>query len=169
MKILTTIKHELLTILPPTLFFFVSFCLLIMTNQLISREYHIPAVGFANAAIGALIVGKAVLIMDRFRVINRFPGKPLIYNVVWTTGIYFGATLLFRYLEHLVRFLSKFGNIAEAHRQVMESIVWPHFWLVQMWLLVLLFVYCTLRELVRAVGKRELTALFFGLPDKAKP
>lgn len=169
MKVLTTIKHELLTILPPTLFFFVSFCLLIMTNQLISREYDIPAVGFVNAVIGALIVGKAVLIMDQFRVINRFPGKPLIYNVVWTTGLYFVATLLFRYLEHLVRFLSRFGNVAEAHRHVVESIVWPHFWLVQMWLLVLLFVYCTLRELVRAIGKRELTALFFGLPDKAKP
>ena len=51
----------------------------------------------------------------------------------------------------------------------MEGIVWPLFWLVQMWLLVLLFVYCTLRELIRAIGKRKLTALFFGLPDKAKP
>lgn len=129
MKMLTTIKHESLTILPPTLFFFVSFCPLIMTNQLISREYRIPAVGFVNAVIGALIVGTAVLIMDQFRVINRFPGKPLIYNVVWTTGLYFAATLLFRYLEHLVRFLSRFGNIAEAHRHVVESIVWPHFWL----------------------------------------
>jgi hypothetical protein len=93
----------------------------------------------------------------------------LIDNVVWTTGLYFAATLLFRYLEHLIRFLSRFGNITEAHRHVVESIVGPHFWLVQMWLLVLLFVYRTLRELVRAIGKRELTALFFGLPDKAKP
>lgn len=169
MKILETIKHEFLAILPPTLFFFVSFCLLIMTNQLVLRQYHIPTAGFAGAVIGALIVGKVVLIADHFRFVNRFPDKPLIYNAAWKAGIYFAATLLVRYAEHLVPFLSKFGNFAEAHRHLVEEIVWPHFWLVQMWLLVLLFVYCALRELVRAIGERELTALFFGLPGKANP
>jgi hypothetical protein len=31
---------------------------------LVLRVYHIPATGFANAVIGALIVGKVVLIAD---------------------------------------------------------------------------------------------------------
>ncbi|WP_077731356.1 hypothetical protein [Methylocaldum sp. 14B] len=167
MKILETIKHEFFSILPPTLFFFVTFCLLILTKQLVLREYHIPSTGFANAAIGALIVGKVVLVADHFRFVNRFPDKPLIYNVTWKVSIYFLATLLVRYLEHLAPFLSKFGQIAEANRHLVEEIVWPHFWLVQMWLLVLLFVYCALRELVRAIGEREFTALFFGAPAKA--
>jgi hypothetical protein len=51
-------------------------------------------------------------------------------------------------LEHLMPFLSKFGNFAEAHRHLVEEIVWPHFWLIQMWLIVLFFVYCSLRELI---------------------
>lgn len=169
MKIPEAIKREFLAILPPTLFFFVSFCLLIMTRQLVLREYHIPASGFANAVIGALIVGKVVLVADHFRFVDRFPEKPLIYNIVWKTGIYFLATLLVRYLEHLASFLSKFGNFALAQEHLMEEVVWPHFWLVQMWLLVLLLVYCALRELVRAIGERELSAMFFGLRNRAQP
>jgi hypothetical protein len=166
-KILKTLKHELLLVIPPTVFFFITFCLLIMTRRLTLREYDIPLTGFANAVVGALIVGKVVLVVDNFRFMNRYPDKPLIYNVLWKTGVYLIATLLVRYLEHLVPLLSKFGNFAEAHRHLVEEIVWPHFWLIQMWLIVLFFVYCSLRELIRAIGKREFTAMFLGLESRA--
>lgn len=101
--------------------------------------------------------------MDNFRFVNRFPDKPLIYNVAWKTGIYLIATVVVRYVEHLAPLLSKFGNFAEAHRHLVEEIVWPHFWLIQMWLIVLFFIYCSLRELIRVIGKREFAAMFLGL------
>ena len=44
----------------------------------------------------------------------------------------------------------------------MTEVVWPHFWAVQLLLVVLLFVYCAFREFVRAVGRREVVAMFFG-------
>ncbi len=167
MNILKTLKHEILLVIPPTIFFFITFCLLILTQRLIFREYHIPLAGFANAAIGALIVGKVVLVVDNFKFVNRFPDKPLIYNVVWKTCIYILATMLVRYLEHLAPLLSQYGNLAEAHRHLMEEVVWPHFWLIQMWLIVLFFVYCSLRELIRVIGKREFTAMFLGIGGRA--
>ncbi len=163
MNILKTLKHEILLVIPPTIFFFITFCLLILTQRLIFREFHIPLIGFANAAIGALIVAKVVLIVDNFRFVNRFPDKPLIYNVVWKTGIYLIATLLVRYLEHLTPLFLQYRNVAEAHRHLMDEVVWPHFWLIQMWLIVLFFVYCSLRELIRAIGRREFIAMFLGI------
>jgi len=36
-------------------------------------------------AVAALILGKALLLADMLPVINRFPDKPLIYNVTWKT------------------------------------------------------------------------------------
>jgi hypothetical protein len=36
-----------------------------------------------SVAVAALILGKAVLIADMLPPINRFPNKPLIYNVAW--------------------------------------------------------------------------------------
>ena len=47
-------------------------------------------------------------------------------------------------------------------RQYGEEIVWPYFWAIQLWLLVLLFVYCAVRELVRVIGPHEVKRMFFG-------
>jgi hypothetical protein len=40
--------------------------------------------------------------------------------------------------------------------------VWAHFWAIQLWLVVLIFVYCTGRELVRVIGRERVMQLFFG-------
>jgi len=40
--------------------------------------------------------------------------------------------------------------------------VWPHFWAVQILLFVLILMYCTAHELVRAIGKEKALRLFFG-------
>ena len=45
----------------------------------------ISPLGSVSVAVAALILGKAVLLADMLPVINRFPDKPLIYNVTWKT------------------------------------------------------------------------------------
>ncbi|WP_045227139.1 hypothetical protein [Methyloterricola oryzae] len=167
MKLLKTLKHEVILVLPPTVFFFITFSLLVMTRRLTMREYDIPLSGFINAVVGALIVGKVVLVVDKFPFVNRYPDKPLIFNVAWKTGIYLVATLLVRYLEHLLPFLREFKSLGTAHQHLLAEVVWPHFWLIQMWLLVLFFVYVSLRELIRAIGKDTFISLFFGAARRA--
>ena len=92
--------------------------------------------------------------------------KPLIYNVAWKTAIYFAASLAVRYGEHLIHFWRRSGDLATANRRLINEIVWPHFWGVQLWLLVLLLVYCTFRELVRALGRERVIQMFFHEPAK---
>jgi hypothetical protein len=45
-----------------------------------------------------------------------------------------------------------------------REIVWPHFWAIQLWLIVLIFVYCSMRELVRVIGRQRVLQIFFGTP-----
>ncbi len=161
-KLLATFKHEFLLIIPPTIFFFIAFMLIATTQRLILREYHVPLTGYAEALIGALIVGKVVLLADKLPFVNKFPDHPLFYNIGWKSSIYFVATFLFRYAEHLVSFLRTHENFTEANQHLFAEIIWPHFWLVQMWLAVLFFFYCTIRELIRAIGKEEIMRIFFG-------
>ena len=161
-KLLTTLKHEFFEIIPPTIFFFIAFSLIMATQRLIQREFDIPLTGFGMAFIGALLVGKVVLIADALPLVNKFPDKPLLYNVVWKSLIYILVTILVRYLEHLSHFLLKHESFMEAHRHLMEEMVWPHFWLIQMWLAVLFFVYCAMRELVRAIGREKVIHMFIG-------
>lgn len=158
------VRHEVRELIPVTLFFFVAFQLLALTGSLMLKQYGIHATTFLAATLMALIVAKVVVITDHFAFVNRYPEKPLIYNVAWKTAIYFTASLFVRYFEHLIDAWQKTPGFAEANRRMFDEIVWPHFWVVQLWLLVLLLIYCAFRELIRALGRERIVALFFSDP-----
>jgi len=163
------LKHEMWELIPVFIFFFITFQLLAITESLMLEQYNIKASAFIGATLMAMVISKVVVIADHFRLVNQFPHKPLVYNVVWKTGIYFCASFAFRYVEHLIHFWRHAGSFAEANRRLFDEIVWPHFWGLQLWLLILLLVYCSIRELVRALGRAQIIRLFFIHPQAARP
>ena len=94
--------------------------------------------------------------------INRFPDKPLSHNVTWKTFIYLLVSALIHYLERLIDFWRQTGGFVAGNRKLLAEIVWPHFWTIQIILLVLIVMYCTIHELVRAIGKEKVLRIFFG-------
>ena len=108
------------------------------TRSLMLERYGIEVSTFGAATVGALVVGKVVLLTDKLPFMNRFPDRALIYNVVWKTSVYVVAALVVRYVEHILPFLIEHGSVAVANQHLLDEIVWPHFWAVQTWLLVLL-------------------------------
>ena len=162
------IAHEFVEVLPPAIFFLLGFHMLALTRSLMLREYRVHAATAAGATVGALLVAKVVLIADSLPVINRFPDRPLAYNVAWKTTIYLLAALVVHYLEHLVPLWWRLGDLGMANHRLLEEIVWPHFWVVQLWLVVLLFMYCAMRELIRAIGPHEVRRMFFGPARSAR-
>lgn len=166
------LKRELHELVPVTVFFLIAFQLLALTEALMLKQYGIRVSTFLTATVMALVVAKVVIITDHFKLVNRFPDKPLVYNVVWKTVIYFLTLLVVRYAEHLIHFWRQTGNMAIANRRLVEEIVWPHFWGVQLWLLILLLTYCAFREIVRVLGRDRIIRVFFhepGSPDKPDP
>ena len=65
-KFLSFIKKEFLEMLPPTIFFFIVFHILYFIKSLIADEYGVSITSSIAATIGALIVGKAILIADNY-------------------------------------------------------------------------------------------------------
>jgi len=112
--------------------------------------------------IAALILGKAVLIADMLPIINRYPEKPLVYNIAWKMVIYLLVSLLVHYLERLVDFWRETGGFATGNEKLLKEIVWPHFWAIQLILLMLILMYCTMRELIRVIGGTKMRTMFFG-------
>jgi len=161
-NIIPRFKRKILGAIPTVVFFFIVFQLLAFTRTLILKGYGIQVSTFLKATIAAIIVGKVVLLTDLLPMINRFPNKPLIYNVVWKTFIYMVAALLVRYVEHLIPLISEYKNLTVANNHLLDEVVWPHFWIVQLWLLVCFFMYCTIRELVRILGREQVRSMFFG-------
>jgi hypothetical protein len=168
-KLREKLKREFAELIPVTVFFLVAFQLLAVTQALMLEEYGIRATNFIAATVAALVVAKVVVITDHLPFVNRFPDRPLVYNVVWKTAIYLAASLAVRYAEHVIHFWRQTGDFSAANRRLFEKIVWPHFWGLQLWLLILLFVYCTLREVVRAMGRERIIRMFFISPVHDTP
>jgi hypothetical protein len=167
-KLSEKIKEEIVALVPPTLFFFVSLHIIAIVRVLMVKGTGLPVATTAQIAVGALILGKAVLLADLLPVVNRFPDKPLVYNIVWKTAIYFLVALLIHYLERLVDFWREAGGFVAGNQKLLAEIVWPHFWAIQIILVVLILNYCIIRELTRVIGEKEVRAMFFGRPPNAR-
>jgi hypothetical protein len=161
-KILEKLKEEFFAILPPTIFFFVALHLVTFIRVLIARGSHFEPLSTMSIAIASLILGKAVLIADMLPPINRYPHKPLAYNIAWKTGIYLLMASVIHYLERLIDFSRQAGGLAAGNAKLLTEIVWPHYWAVQIILFMLILVYCTARELARVIGREKMLRLFFG-------
>src|SRR5215471_6596846 len=165
-KVVSKIWEELGKMLPPTIYFFVGFHVIALVHNLMLRGAGMSPTTSVSILVASLVLGKVVLVADMLPFINRYPEKPLAYNIVWKTAIYTVVSLLFHYLEHLIEFWRKTGNLGEANRKLLDEIVWPRFAAIQILLVSMICVYCVAREVTRVFGAQRIKELFFGHPGK---
>src|SRR5881396_1912126 len=161
-KLSTKLKDELFKLLPPTIFFFVALHIVAFVRVLALKGTGISPLSSMSIAVAALILGKAVLVADMLPMVNRFPNRPLIYNVAWKTLIYLLMATLIHYVERLIDFWRQTGSFVAGNQKLLSEIVWPHFWAIQIILFVLIVMYCTMHELVRVIGREKVLRIFFG-------
>jgi hypothetical protein len=161
-KLSAKLKEEFEKLLPPTIYFFVALHLVAFVRVLMLKGTGIALTTSVSVTVAALVLGKSVLIADLLPFINRYPEKPLVYNVAWKTAIYFLIAMLVHYLERLVDFWREAGGLVAANAKLLAEIVWPHFWAIQIFLLVLILMYCTTSEFVRVIGGDKVRRMFFG-------
>src|SRR5213596_123223 len=114
------LKEEFFKLLPPTIFFFVALHIVTFIRVLMLKGTGISPLSSVSIAVAALILGKAVLLADMLPMINRFPNKPLIYNVSWKTLIYLLMSALIHYLERLVDFWRQAGSFLAGNEKLMS-------------------------------------------------
>ena len=153
---MTKLKEEFFKILPPTIYFFVALHLVMFIRVLMLEGTGLSPYSSASIAVTALVLGKAVLVADMLPLINRFPNKPLIYNIAWKTVIYLLISAVLHYLERLIDFWRETGSFVVGNEKLLSVIIWPHFFAIQILLFVLIAMYCTVHELVRVIGRKRL-------------
>ena len=88
--------REFLEILPPTIFFFIGFNLIVLTTNLILADYGGQFASFMLATAGALIVAKALLVANALPVIRHYDRAPLIRPILFKTFFYSAAVFIAR-------------------------------------------------------------------------
>ena len=83
------------------------------------------------------------------------------------TVIYYLVASFIHYLERLYDFATEAGGIVAGNEKLLSEIVWPHFWALQIILLVVILNYCVLREMGRVLGERRMIRMFFQQPAAA--
>jgi hypothetical protein len=156
------IEEDIRALLPPTIFFFVMLHIVAGIRVLMLKGTGIAVTTSLQVTLAALVLGKAVLIADMLPLINRYPDKPIAYNIAWKTVIYVLVATLIHYLEHLFEFWRQAGGLVAGNAKLLAEIVWPHFWAIEIVLALLILMYNTLTELVRVIGKEKALEIFFG-------
>src|SRR5207244_8180256 len=108
------LKEEFFKLLPPTTYFFVALHIVAFVRVLMLEGTGLAPSSSVSIAVASLILGKAVLIADMLPMINRFPNKPLIYNVAWKTVIYLLISVVIHYMERLFYFWVQVGCCVAA-------------------------------------------------------
>jgi hypothetical protein len=154
--------HEMKLLLPPTLYFICAFNLIVFTTNLLTRSYFLALTHFLTATMLALLVGKAVLVADKFRAIHRFQNAPLIKPILYKTLFYGFVVLLFRFVEKLVHFSVDSDGFRVAFNEAVEAFTWRRFAAIQIWLFTCFLLYVTATEVSKALGPGKLRQLIFG-------
>ena len=143
------------------IYFFVALHLVLFIRVLMLEGSGITPLTTISIALIALILAKAILIVDLLPAINRFPEKPLIYNLLWKTAVYLVVATCIHYLERVFETWRKTGDLVGTNGRLLKAIIWPHFWGIEIVLFLLIGIYCLMSELVRVFGKETMLRIFF--------
>ena len=160
-RIVRRIVHAFKEVLPPTLFFLFSFNLIVFTTNLLVHDYWFKLSGFMVATTTALIVGKAVLVANHIRLIDRFRGAPLIQPILYKALFYTLVVLAVRLLERFVHLAVDDRGFTLAFGAAVDEFSWRRFAAVQIWLFTCFLLYVTATELGALLGEGQLFRLFF--------
>jgi hypothetical protein len=149
------VAKEIREALPATIFFIFLFHMIGLTKDAVLEDYSFTALRSAGATLGALIVAKAILLVDALP-ISRLSSTSRIYRVFWKTLMYGAMVLVFRFVEELITYLSKHNSLASAIQAMFGELSWPLFTILSLWVLGGLFLYCLTAELVRAIGMEKI-------------
>jgi hypothetical protein len=156
-RVLAAFRH----LLPPTLYFFIAFNLIVFTTNLLAHDYWFRASGFLVATTTALVVGKSVLVADQIRLIDRFRGAPLIQPILYKTVFYTLIVMAVRIVERFIHLAVDDRGFTLAFGAAVDEFSWRRFAAIQIWLFTCFLIYVTATELGALLGEGQLFRLFF--------
>ncbi|MGW8180040.1 MAG: hypothetical protein ACWGQW_14955 [bacterium] len=159
-KIKALIAKEIREVLPAFVFFLFLFHMIALTKAVTLHNYSFTALRAAASTVGALIVAKAILLVEALPVAKLFSRRKVV-QIVWKTLLYASVALVFRFIEEMLPLISKYGDTRAASKAILDEISWPLFGVFALWILGGLLLYCLVSEVVRVAGLERVKEMLF--------
>lgn len=156
------IKKEVLLAYPAIIYFLIAFNLIHFTTALARDQNQIPYFTFLEINLGALLMGKILIIANTFSMMKIFYNKPLIYNILWKFFIYVIFIFSTITLDILFHFFSKLKNMNETLQFLSIEITSPVFWSLMLWIILVFLIFVIFTEFTRVIGKLAIKKILFG-------
>jgi len=149
-------------LLPPVLYFLISFNLISLTTRLLNYDHDwLDVTSIVIASTTALVVAKVVLLVDRVRIIDKFRGAPLIQPILYKSLFYSLVLLVVRFVERWIDYSIDAGGPGAGFEVLLARMDWHRFIAVHLWILFCFLVYVAATELGALTGEGQLLRLFF--------
>lgn len=153
-------RHEARSLLPAWIFFLLSLALIRLTQMAVLEEFGVNVVPDSKVLVGSLLVAKALLTVDNIRMFSRLEDRPVIVTALFKTFVYTIVVFFFEYCEVLFEFRKE--GLAAGHADFVHRLGSLRTWVIQIWLVVLLFCFSAGRTLARRLGVRGFRHLLIG-------
>lgn len=158
------LKNEFANLVPIFLYFFIFFLLISWIETYLFEEMGLSPFRFAQVFIAAALIAKIFIVIDHVPFVHMFNNMPLVYSVLWKTGLYWVLLFIVRLaIRGVPYFFHKEGNLEIGIHQFFQGLNWHLFVSIQVYYLMLIFNFVSIRELARKIGADKIKELFFGI------
>jgi hypothetical protein len=166
--LLQTIKHEVKQVGLITLYFLFCFGIILWLKKLFLAQYEVEYYALSAAVVGALVIGKVVIILDKTRLGNRFEGQALYKDILYRSFVYTLVVILVLFAEHVFHARHEAGGIVSAAVDVFQHRDADHLLATIVCVSMSFIGYNVISAISRHLGEGELVRLFFSANMKSE-
>lgn len=144
-----------------TIYFLICFGIFLTLKKLLLEAYHVTVYVFHAAVIGALIVAKVVVLLEKTSFGSRFQDGSLIAHVVWRSLAYMAVVLAVTFAEHLFEAYREKGGLDRALSELWASRDFRHFLAMNLCIAISFLLYNTFCEIDRRLGEGTIRRAVF--------
>ena len=144
-----------------TLYFLFCFGLILLLKKLFLAAYDVEFYALSKAVVGALIVGKVVVVLDHTKAGDRFQHHLGYLNVIYKSAIYTFVVLLVGLCERLFHAFHDTGDFQHALREVYMGRDLNHFLASIICIGISFVIYNVFSGINRHMGDGKLLNIFF--------
>lgn len=120
MSFVQKLKKEIIEILLVTAYFLLCFGVLILIKKLTLAQVEVEFYGFSAALVGALVMSKVVILLDKTPLGKIYIRQALYKNVLFKSIIYTLVLTFVLFIENLIHTLLEGNNFMEAIKSIHE-------------------------------------------------